>query len=103
MLFKCTQKSIEIQEISCFSIHFFVYLTMKKNNIKNIERLYVTPNQAADIIGVSRRRIYAMMKAKSIKRRLPASFIMNRWLILRKDAEIFAAKDRPPGNPYTDN
>lgn len=61
---------------------------------------YITPQAAAKIIGVHRRRIYAMMKAKTPSRRLQATFYEGRWWILKSDVEKFADRKRPPGNPW---
>jgi excisionase family DNA binding protein len=64
---------------------------------------YITPEAAAKIIGVTRRRVYALIREQETKtksRRLKAVMFGDRWLILKSDAERFAAIKRNPGNPW---
>lgn len=56
---------------------------------------YLTTAQAAAILGVSARRVLAMIQAKKLR----AEFVGGRVWIIRPDA-IDAVRDRKPGRPW---
>jgi excisionase family DNA binding protein len=57
---------------------------------------YLTTREAAERLGVTRERVYALIKAG----RLPAEKFGPVWMILEDDLEL--VKDRKPGRPRSD-
>jgi excisionase family DNA binding protein len=56
---------------------------------------WITTDEAADVIGVSRDRVYALIRDG----RLKPTKVGSVYLLLRSDVEAFAKKPRTPGRP----
>jgi excisionase family DNA binding protein len=63
--------------------------------MKNVKPGYVTSNQAAIWLGLSRQRVHALVQ----NGRIPSTVSAGHRLIKRRDLEKFAAMKRPTGRP----
>lgn len=63
---------------------------MKDNNL-------ISASQAAEILGVSKRRVLAMINAENPERRLPAVKVGNSYVI--RPADLDRVRERRAGRP----
>lgn len=55
----------------------------------------ITPEEAADMLGVSRRRVRALLASGGLRGRQAGSY----WLVARRSVEERLAQDPQPGRP----